>query len=377
MKKIGLLTFHGAHNYGSVLQAFATAKCIEKYHDYDCEIINYRPKTQRDFYSLFPKLPGVKGILLNLYNLIFIRERKTRFLRFEYFISNKLPITEEYYSREDLIKADLKYDVYLSGSDQIWSDNVAENANSEGKNTGVYFWDFIKEGNKRAYAPSVGSMNYEQISKKADIIKTFSYLSTREEAGSDMIIRATGMNVDTVLDPTFLLEASEWDEISEEYHGLPTRYMLLYTVGTRKRLKCWIKELRPIAKKRNLKLLVLSPLFSYRYPGVEFVNSAGPSEFLYLFSKASCIVADSFHGTAFSIIYRKPFYVLGNKYHSRDIRKINLLNYCGLEAQMIEKEAEVRAKDFKLDYSKVESLIQDHRKKSIECFEKAIDYTIG
>lgn len=374
MSKVGLITFHAAHNYGSVLQAYATAEMVNRYSNYDCEVVNYRPKTQKEFYALFPKMSGIKGKLVNVYNAFFFIERKKRFDAFEGFIKSQFRLTSEFTDRDELSKANLTYDIYLSGSDQIWSDNVAENANSQGKNTGVYFWDFVKEGNKRSYAPSVGSMTFEQIEKKKAVLESFSYLSTREQVGSDMISKVTGRHVDTVMDPTLLLEASDWKKAEQRYSNLPKKYMLLYTVGTRRRLVKWIEELKPIAKQKHLRLVILSPLFSYKCNGITFVNSAGPAEFINIFSNAECVVADSFHGTAFSIIFRKPFYVLGNKYHSRDIRKLNLLNCCGLSDRLIEREEDLRTKDFLLDYSKVESLIQEQRRKSLACFEKAIEY---
>ena len=48
---IGIITFHGSHNHGSMLQAYATQQLINNI-GYDSEIINFRMKSQKEYYAL-------------------------------------------------------------------------------------------------------------------------------------------------------------------------------------------------------------------------------------------------------------------------------------------------------------------------------------
>ena len=51
--KIGILTFHCAHNYGAVLQTYALKTHLE--HEGFCvEIMNYTPSYQIDKYRIWP-----------------------------------------------------------------------------------------------------------------------------------------------------------------------------------------------------------------------------------------------------------------------------------------------------------------------------------
>lgn len=122
-KRVGIITFHAAHNYGSMLQAYALQQTISNM-DFLCEIINFRTQRQKDMYCLdfergsvyervkrfFIQLPYVSG-LLDKHRL------------FEDFLQKELVLSEKEYSTlQELEKANFSYDYYISGSDQIWND---------------------------------------------------------------------------------------------------------------------------------------------------------------------------------------------------------------------------------------------------------------
>ena len=152
MNKVGIITFHGAHNYGSALQVYALQKVITDKLYYPCEIIDFRTEAQKDQYRPLTKRKGVKYFLKNLYFLLYYTERKKKYDLFEEFISEYLKLSDvQYDTEEKLERSDLSYSHYISGSDQIW--NTVPNDASM-----MYFLPFVKKGKKIAYAPSFGQL---------------------------------------------------------------------------------------------------------------------------------------------------------------------------------------------------------------------------
>ena len=134
--KIGLFTFHAAHNYGSVLQAYATQNFIKKC-GFECEIINYRMPNQKKFYNnLYSFSFGFKKGIQKLMRFSEHKERKKRANKFEKFISDDLKTTvREYSGYEQLTSIVRKYDVLISGSDQVWNENCVAEFHTEPKNS--------------------------------------------------------------------------------------------------------------------------------------------------------------------------------------------------------------------------------------------------
>ena len=200
MKKVGIITFHAAHNYGSNLQAYAMQKVVSEL-GCDSEIINFRTERQKDQYTPLTKRKGLKYVIKNAYFLLNYKNRKKKYDTFEKFISEKLVKSDnEYASLEDLKNADLDYDYYISGSDQIW--NTAPNDADMS-----YFLPFVKSGKKIAYAPSFGQIgkikNKEEIAK---YLNDYDSLSVREENGVKLIKEMTGKDAPIVIDPTMYIK---------------------------------------------------------------------------------------------------------------------------------------------------------------------------
>lgn len=160
-KKVGIITFHGAHNYGSCLQAYALLNTINSM-GYDAEIINFRTDNQKDQYSPLTKRKGVKYFLKNCYFFFHLKSRKKKYELFETFISQYLVMGQrEYKTLEELECETFPYDYFICGSDQIWNTNPSD-AND------AYFLPFVKNSKVRiAYAPSFGAI--KEIKKDSRI----------------------------------------------------------------------------------------------------------------------------------------------------------------------------------------------------------------
>ena len=362
--RVGIITFHGSHNHGSVLQAYATQKTVECL-GFDNEIINFRMESQKRYYSLFHKGYGKRLLVQDLLMLPLYKKRLRRAEKFETFIGNFRLSGPEMENREQLQSVVDKYDIYLAGSDQIWSNRIPELTRAKEDYTGVFFFDFANNDKPRvAYAPSVGEVTFEGLIGKKALLNKFKFISTREQYGVDLLKRIVKKKVELVVDPTFLLNKQQWEELAGENRLIKEPYVFLYTLHGLKHGLKWGKVLSEFHKKTGLKLVAVSPFFPITAPNIHNVVDAGPLDFLNLLKNAEVIFTDSFHGTAFSINLNKPFYSYIGK-NTGDNRKLGIMRQFGLEERAMESLEEVLdINDYYIDYSKVSPRIEGIRQSS-------------
>ena len=174
------------------------------------------------------------------------------------------------------------------------------------KDNGAYFLCFLDEHySKNSYASSLGvySLAEEQKVLYKDYLKSFRYISCRENVNAAVLSSLLKRRVEHVLDPTLLLDADDWRSI-EIKCNLPDKYVLCYCLGEKKSVREFARKL---GLRHNLPVFYIPS--NYRdlyYKNVLF--NIGPLEFIYLFRHATYICTDSFHGTAFSINFEKNFY---------------------------------------------------------------------
>lgn len=362
--RVGIITFHGSHNYGSVLQAYATQKIVAEL-GYEAEIINFRMESQKRYYSLYPHGYGIWLLGQCLLMLPIHNKRAIRAKKFESFIEKMNLSGSELKNRDDLKTIIKRYDVYLSGSDQIWSLEVPELVGAKEDFTGVYFFDFIDNDKPRiSYASSIGKITYKELISKKDLLKKFNSLSTREQYGVDLLKRIVKRNVELVLDPTFLLNKEQWWDLAGENRLIKEPYVFLYTLHGLKHGLKWGRVLTEFKKRIGLNIVAVSPFFPITAPAVHNVIDAGPLDFLNLIKNAELIFTDSFHGTAFSINMNKPFYSYLGK-DTGDTRKLGLMKMFGIEERALESINDIdRIDNYGLDYKKYKTIIDCKREKS-------------
>lgn len=370
---IGIITFHGSHNYGSMLQAYATQQAINKL-GFKNEIINFRMKSQKEFYSLYPSKYGVMRFCRSLLMFPIQKHRKNKMVKFESFLNKRLILSgRELETYDDLKNVSNKYDIYLSGSDQIWSDLTPEIVASKTDYTGVYFLNFV-EGQKKkiSYASSVGEISYNNLAEKKELLSEYSTISTREKQGSDMVGRIIGKKVETVIDPTFLLTNKEWRKIMDVKPLVEGKYIFLYTLrGIRPGIK-WARHLKNLAKRFGLKIVCVAPFFPVASLGLTNLTDVGPEDFLNLIANAQVVFTDSFHGTALSINFNKPFYSL-NKSDSKDMRKVGVLDALGLHDRSLSSFEDIdNINSYEIDYTEANEKLDELRETSFTYLKKAI-----
>ena len=371
--KVGVITFHGSHNYGSVLQAYATQETIKKL-GCDVEIINFRMESQKRYYSLYPRGYGIWTLGQDLLMLPFHGKRSIRAQKFEDFIS-EMPLSgPEMKNRKELQSVVNRYDVYLTGSDQIWSNRIPELVGAKEDFTGVYFFDFADNNKPRiAYASSVGEITYDELIKKKKWLNKFTSISTREQYGVDLLRRIVDKDVELVLDPTFLLNKDQWGEKAGRERLIKEPYVLLYTLHGLKHGLKWGKALTEFGKRKGLKIVAISPFFPITATDVRNVIDAGPFDFLNLIKNAELIFTDSFHGTAFSINMNKPFYSYVGK-NTGDNRKLGIMRQFGLEGRALESLEDIEKIDeYDLDYVNYNKIIDAARDRSCGWLKMALE----
>jgi len=332
LKKTGILTFHCADNYGAVLQAYALMKEIQNL-GHEVEIIDFRPSVIVDFYqnksiSIRESVSRV-GLYKTARRWISYKLRSktiaSRLKNFDSFRREYLSISKEKYrSFEELKGANWDFDYLVTGSDQVWNPDFFMPTG------GAYFLDFGGKNVKRvSYAPSIArdveELHYEYY---VDYLKNFDHISVRERSAERLLSKLTDKPITVALDPTLLLKADDWDRISSTKNAVD-KYVLVYDLI---KDPTTVTLANNVAKEYGLKIISYGSRRGYHNWSRSF-EGAHPKEFLALFRDAEFIVTSSFHGTAFSIIYNKPFYTVPHPV--RGSRMIDLLRVLGLGSRII------------------------------------------
>ena len=365
---VGILTFHASYNFGSVMQAYAMQKVINDL-GFESTIINFRPMSQKDKYSLFPLYDGYKTILRNMLQLRFIWMKKRSNMLYEDFIQNTLNLTEECNTCADLKKLE-DFDIYLAGSDQIWGYDIPEFMSSKEDIRPVYYLSYFK-GYKFSYASSTGIATLDNLRKYAPLMLEFNALSTREESGSVIINKLTGRNVSTVLDPTYLLSHKEWFELALNQPCVESKYVLIYSLQGRRKVKMWKRLIDELLLNKDIKVITIIPFTPFEKSGTINRADAGPLEILNLFANAEYVFTDTFHGMSFAIHMRKSFTVFEEK--QADFRKRNILKLLSIENRETNSiEDCLKMYGDKLDYSKIENVIEKNVHMSFNYIKEAL-----
>lgn len=309
--KIGIITIHKSEvNYGACLQSFALWKFISDMGN-DCEIIDLSRPCHSDYKvsrSLGEKdktwkqrLKGwIKRCFSKRVSESWILERRKKFNGF----NNLAKYSRKFRSVEELYKASLDYDIYITGSDQVWNPKMPF-LNEP------YFLTFVSPNKKKiSYASSFG-IDYipqEYKAKYANWLKKYDYLSTREESGANIVKGLTGKKPVVVMDPVFLLPKTAWESYTQAIIGIDSHsYIFVYMLKYDERI---VKHAIALAEKRRKPLyMVLSEEKIVDHPMVKQLVILSPSEWLWLVANADVFVTSSFHGTALSIIFNTPFVV--------------------------------------------------------------------
>ena len=279
-KKIGIMTFHRADNLGAVLQAYALQSALRENWNADAEIIDYLcPGVESDK----KQGNGLKGLLLRVY--YFWKHRSVEKFRDRYLILSEQCTTES------VSEISEKYDAVVTGSDQVW--NYACSGWDD-----TYFLDFVSgDKEKYSYAASIGNYRFAETERShiQQLLKDFSRISVRENSAKKELENLGVQGIVQCPDPVILLTMERWKAIMSprRYHQ---PYVFVYLIQEDVNV---MRSAQAYAEAHHCKIISnkISP---------EFILRGGPDEFLSWICYAECVFTNSFHGTAFALIFNRP-----------------------------------------------------------------------
>ncbi|WP_192916963.1 polysaccharide pyruvyl transferase family protein [Bacteroides uniformis] len=354
--KINTLTTYDVYNYGASLQAYALQQYLMDL-GYEVEIINYQPDYLTRKYNYKWVNPESKlsryAITRAAYRVMKFLQRQTTLGRKRVFDAFNHQILKEtpmrYTSYKALVYNPPQADCYIVGSDQIW------NVFYETGRDPAFFLEFVKQGHKASYAASFSYLDID-AENKARIkksLETFDAVAVRESHGLD-ILKSMGIEGTWVLDPIFLLPIEQWKQLMMP--NVPKEdYLLIYDFEGNKELKRFAKE---YARRHHLKIYVIADTYPLLYADRNFMK-AGPREFVSMIYHCKAFISNSFHGTAFSIMFNKPVFVFNRHRHKVNSRMESLMTLFGINQCILDNpEKWEKAYDYPFDYEQINHIKQ-------------------
>ncbi|SEA01989.1 4Fe-4S dicluster domain-containing protein [Pseudobutyrivibrio sp. ACV-2] len=352
--KIAILTWvAGTSNYGSILQAYALQGYLSAL-GFDVTVLDYKP-VMDDYIYPSKKCLYYKKITNKIDRTIHRNAKMKGILRrtqlvCDEFVSYNINLSMPFTGINGLKGISNEYDVYICGSDQVWSMNKHINP--------AYYLDWIPNSKiKISYAPSLPVHNLNKI--KIDFLKEkladFTGISVREAETAKVLNTLTDKTVETVLDPTLLVDKKLWDDLTEKALKSEDRYIVCYFLGNRDFYSKGIEEVR---KATGLPVKVIPTSVDSIKLGYEMVENVGPAEFVNLIKNSEYVLTDSYHATIFSVIFHKEFSLFkrfdDKKNDTQNIRIYDLVNKLNLGDRIVDANSESVYFSEKLDYSIVD-----------------------
>lgn len=385
MKPVGLVTCYFHHNYGSMLQAYATEMIMQQmglpYQTIACRTpIHYMVENKLlyiskklligDWKMWFGKM---KIKYEKQHNLTFAKNWALRDSAFNKFASESFHLSSLCKTRTELTEMAKNYSAFLVGSDQLWRTDSVEH--------GYYTLEWVPDGiRKIAYATSIGvkEVPWFQVKKNRRFMKRFDFMALREQSACDLVYRLTGRKVQVVLDPTLLFTGDQWIKIQQVEPLTKGKYIFCYFLGNNPNQRDLVKKLKDMT---GMKIVALQHLDEYIPSDEGFADEApynvGPAEFLNYIRNAEYVCTDSFHCSVFSILYKKKFFTFSrfseNAKQNTNTRIDNLLNITGLSERRVNAGMSVdELLNLQLDFNNADKKLDELRKSSIDYLKNAL-----
>lgn len=369
---VGVITLHDVANYGSCLQAYATQQVFMKL-GWDSIIVDYhrangRPEAQiRSFFkrrgiaedSLFAKVASLRPINSVLSHYYLQRGRV-----FERFRRQNLILTRSYYSEEELEQDPPVADVYCTGSDQVW--NSVWNEGFERP----LFLEWVPSGKPCiTFSASIGREHIDEWEKplmKA-ALKKYSAISMREISGVKILSELGLDSAFLVLDPTLALTKDEWERVATFPNDVPERYILSYQLNPN---DSFVKYTQQLSEVLGIPIVKICYRKSDCQHGAINLLTPEVTDFVGLFLGAHCVITDSFHATAFSLNFEKPFVSIAPSRFSTRIKSI--LELTGTENRLLGDYSDMELMASSIDFGSVRDQLNSARESTILFLSNAL-----
>lgn len=346
-------------NYGGLIQAFALHKYLLS-RDLDNTLLDYcKLKNPYKKISLSISRASLIALVQNACYLFNRSKTRRLFQRFNSFISANIKTTQEFLNFDDIKNNYPLADLYITGSDQVFG--------VRGEFDNIRMLQFLRQETPCvSYAASLGEYDWNEEEKKEfnRRLGIFSKVSVREKYAADYIRDNVEIESEINIDPVFLLDKEDYSRISKPTCVPSEKYILCYSLVSNDSFQKLMDEIKALT---GYCTVCIHTLPMKRLKADHYVFDAGPSEFLSLIENAEFVITTSFHGTALSIIYEKPFYTLIRNYKSQRITE--LLNKFGM-SNRIYKGQDI---DLNVDFSRSKSVIELERRRTDNYFNSVLN----
>ena len=358
--KVLTLTTQYANNYGAQLQCYALSKYLNGLPDVECEVIQYfHPRSGVSWTTLrMPKdVRELVKMIYTILNVPMVISLNIKKRRMRAFINSYIPLTRKQYHSADSIRNNPPIaDAYICGSDQIWNMKYY----FDGKT--IYFLDFVPEGKKRiAYAASIADpWKEEHIEMLRPHLQKFDAIAIREK-GNLSQLKTIYPHATVTIDPVFLLSRKEWDELKNTDLCPKEPYMLCYFLSVDDSM---VEIVRRVRELTGLKIVHLNLNALDKFNSEKVIRTADPRDFIGLISGASMICTNSFHCSAFSVIYKRDFVFCPKSMANERVITLQETFAIGNVIMTADRLSRITKEDLRVDYSN-----------SDECGGKVIAYS--
>src|SRR5690554_185419 len=369
--KVAILTQPLGHNYGGIMQAYALQKVISQ-KGHQVTIVN----RQKDKPSIFKRLAIASKLRLKKFikkdsvKSFSEADKKTILSNMNDFICEYMNRSSPIYSSRKLIEHfnAQNYDILVVGSDQVWRPSYSANIYN-------YFFDFKEKLNNKVpaitYAASLGVDNWEynnhQTRKCSNYISNFSAVSVRESSAVELCNLKFNISPELVLDPTLLLDSKEYLNLSASSNLEIENGLLFYILDENKNKLQLINKVASALKLKPFSCLPKRDLENDKNLEISEYCYPSPNDWIKSFAEAQFVITDSYHGCIFSIIFKKPFFVIANKKRGNS-RFLSLLRLLNLEDRLIYEGdiSYLTQEAYSIDWTRVNQKLETERNKSIE-----------
>lgn len=375
--KIGLVTWYDSYNYGTCLQCYALGKYLEN-KGYDIYVI----ENAKYYYGIKHPIDTLKKIINKTNKSLKktnkqveisselkrqFKVRRDKNHRFAYEENNIFYIN----SKKDYNKMLRLFDVFITGSDQIWNPYFV---------SPTMLLAFTKRKHKKvAYASSIGVSEIPSnlIKTYKKYLSRFNYIGVREKTAKELIKSLINKDVETVVDPTFLLDGNYWNNFAKMHNEMipHDKYIFCYFIGSS---TMWYDDIKKFVNINNMKIIIALSESNIIPDFGEIVPNAGVADFISFISNAAYVVTDSFHACALSINMNKEFVVYkrfaDDSSSSQNSRIYDLLESCKLTNRIIDKNNNFEniIKE-KIPYHIINDIVAINREQSEQYLSEAIN----
>lgn len=360
--KTGILTFHETTNYGSLLQAYALYKVLRD-KGIDCDIIDYQCEEiiKREFkYETITRW-SVKNILKYI---LFSKRSVKKHNDLLDFLRRNVTLSLGY-GKENISDSNNIYDCYIVGSDIVWGPDVTGN-------DWTYFLDFTKENKLRmSYASSANQISESgYVDTIISLLARFDMVGVREEKNqSELLKYFSNKNIHLVCDPTMLIVSEEWKKLAltSRYNEIlkDKNYVLMYFPDGEGKM---LRDAKFLKEEQNWEVYCIND--NLPLSGVKNIHISKVEDFLCFILHAGLVLSGSYHGSLFSMYFKKDFYYYVRA-HGERMKTISSI--LGVE----DRQAKYMDINKQIDYEGVSDRIEKYRNQSYEYIDKMVEKIKG